>query len=107
MIFGKDKNKGIRLNRDRVELEVVTISEVGTGEEDILVHDETNRMIAGLLARMQHPEFPVPIGVFYCDPIKSYDAAVLEQNAAIAEKAQPGDLNTLLRKGQTWTVAPS
>ena len=104
MIFGKDRNKGIRLNRDRLELEVVTIHE---NEEDILVHDETNRMIAGLLARMQHPEFPVPIGVFYCDPTKSYDSAVLEQSAAIAEKSPPGDLNALLRKGQTWTVAPS
>ena len=103
MIFGKDRNKGIRLNRDRLELEVMTIHE---NEEDILVHDETNRMIAGLLARMQHPEFPVPIGVFYCDPTKSYDAAVLEQNAAIAKKSPPGDLNALLRKGRTWTVAP-
>ena len=107
LIFGKERNKGIRLNRDRVEFEVVTIGEDGMGEDDILVHDETNRMIAGLLARMQHPEFPVPIGVFYCDPAKSYDAAVMEQNAAIAEKSPPGDLNALLRRGRTWTVEPS
>ncbi len=107
MIFGKDRDKGIHLNRDRVELQVVTVGGDGVGEDDILVHDETNRMIAGLLARMQNPEFPVPIGVFYCDPAKPYDQAVHEQNAEVAAKSPATDLNALLRKGQTWTVAPS
>ncbi len=107
LIFGGGGNKGLRLKTGMIELEAVTIGENGVGEDDILVHDETNRMIAGLLARMQHPEFPMPIGVFYCDPAKPYDQAVLEQDAAIAEKSPPGDLNALLRKGRTWTVAPS
>ena len=92
---------------DRLELEVVTVGEDGVGEDDILVHDETNRMIADLLARMHHPEFPMPIGVFYCDPATPYDAAVLAQDAEIAAKSPPMDLNALLRKGRTWTVEPS
>ena len=107
LIFGKDRNRGIRLNRDRIELEVVTIGEDGVSADDIVIHDETNRMIAGLLARMRHPDFPVPIGVFYCDPTKPYDQAVAEQNAEVTSKSPPVDLNALLRKGRTWTVAPS
>ena len=104
LVYGKDGDKGIRLNRDRLELETVTLGEDGIGEGDILIHDETNRMIAGLLGRMRHPEFPVPIGVFYCDPAKPYDQAVMEQDAEVAAKSPPGDLNALLRKGRTWTV---
>ena len=66
-----------------------------------MVHDETNRMIAGLLARMQHPEFPVPIGVFYCDPAKPYDVGGSGAGRGNhAEKSPPGDLNALLRKGK-------
>ncbi|RMG26645.1 MAG: 2-oxoacid:ferredoxin oxidoreductase subunit beta, partial [Bacteroidetes bacterium] len=37
MIFGKEKNKGIRLNG--LKLEVVTLGENGITEDDILVHD--------------------------------------------------------------------
>ena len=49
MIFGKERNKGIRMVPGTFELEVVTIGENGIGEGDILVHDETNRVLAGLL----------------------------------------------------------
>ena len=37
MIFGKDKNKGIRMNGAHPE--VVTIGENGITENDLLVHD--------------------------------------------------------------------
>ena len=38
MIFGKDRDKGIRLNG--LHPEVVTIGEDGVTEADLLVHDE-------------------------------------------------------------------
>ena len=41
MIFGKDRDKGIRLNG--LHPEVVTIGENGVTEADLLVHDETRR----------------------------------------------------------------
>ena len=41
MIFGKDRDKGIRL--DGLHPEVVTIGENGVTEADLLVHDEHGR----------------------------------------------------------------
>ena len=39
MIFGKDRDKGIRLNG--LHPEIVTLGENGVTEADLLVHDET------------------------------------------------------------------
>ena len=107
LLFGKDRDKGLRLNRRTLELEVVTVGEDGVSEDDIIVHDENNRTIGGALARMQPPDFPVAIGVLYCDPAdQSYERAVLAQNKAIADKAPTqGDMNLLLHRGSTWEVA--
>ena len=77
----------------------------GFTEDDVLVHDETNRMLANLLGGMEHPEFPVALGVLYCNPEESYDAAVHKQLAEVRDKAPPADLNAMLRRGRTWEVA--
>ena len=63
MIFGKDRDKGIRLNGLRPE--VVTIGEGGVTEADLLVHDAhaEDPSLALILSRMFWPEFPVPVGV--------------------------------------------
>jgi 2-oxoglutarate ferredoxin oxidoreductase subunit beta len=105
MRFGKEGEKGIRLDHDKLVLEVVTVGKDGVKEEDILVHDETNPIIANMLAHMAPPTFPMPIGVIYCDPATPYEVAAHEQAEAMA-KASPtkGDMNALLRKGATWTV---
>ena len=107
LIFGKNREKGLRLNRQTLELEVATLGEDGFSEDDVIVHDETNRTIGGALARMKPPDFPVAIGVLYCAPAEmSYERAVLAQNRAIADKAPAaGDMNTLLHRGSTWEVA--
>ncbi|MGB1548425.1 MAG: 2-oxoacid:ferredoxin oxidoreductase subunit beta, partial [Alphaproteobacteria bacterium] len=60
--FGKENEHGLRLNPQSLALEVVTIGENGVEEADILVHDETNRTLAALLAAMQPPAFPIAIG---------------------------------------------
>lgn len=105
IIFGKDNEKGLRVKPDLLEVEVVTIGQDGVGEDDILVHDETNRTLAMMLASMQPPAFPVALGVIYCAPAESYETMVTGQIAA-AEKAgkSKGDLNAVLRGGYTWTV---
>ena len=106
LIFGKDGDKGLRLDPASLSLEVVAIGENGVGEDDILIHDETNRALANLLGAMEHPEFPVAIGVLYCDPAETYDSAVHRQIGETLEKTPPTDLNAMLRRGRTWTVAP-
>ena len=45
----------------------------------ILVHDETNRIIARL-DRHAVWRFPIALGVIYCDPAPTFDSAVMAQN---------------------------
>ena len=107
LIFGKDGNKGLRLKPGLLEIEVVTLGENGVGEADILVHDETNRTLATMLAAMQPPHFPVALGVIYCNPAPTYESAVAAQIEQVRAKVPKGDLNALLHSGHTWTVDPS
>ena len=104
LLFGKEKNKGIRVNRERLELQIVNIGEDGITLEDVLVHDEANRTLAGWLASMEAPDFPVAIGVLYCNPSESYDAAVQRQISEAKKKNPSQSLNDLLQSGHTWTV---
>ena len=104
LIFGKESNKGLRMKKDVLELEFVTIGEDGVAEGDILLHDETNRPLAMLLASMQPPAFPVALGVLYCDPAPTYDGAVHDQVNAIKVEKGEGDFDKLLRQGHTWEV---
>ena len=104
LIFGAEKNKGIRLDTNALKLEVVTIGEDGITEDDIVIHDETNRSMAMLLSSMQPPEFPVALGVLYCGEGHEFVAAVHAQVARAKEKAKPLPMNELLRSGHTWTV---
>jgi 2-oxoglutarate ferredoxin oxidoreductase subunit beta len=104
MIFGKAKNKGIRLNTQTLSLEVVTIGENGVTEKDLLVHDEKNRNLALMLVGLRPPAFPEVLGVIYCDPATSYESAVTAQDSAARAKG-PGDLDKLMRAGNTWVVS--
>jgi 2-oxoglutarate ferredoxin oxidoreductase subunit beta len=104
MIFGKENDKGLVISESGFALEVVTIGENGVTEADIAVHDETNAVLAGLLADMQSPDFPVAIGVLFADPKPSYADAVYQQITKVREKAPKADLDALLRGGNTWTV---
>ena len=103
LLFGKDKSKGIRWTKDGSNVEVVTLGDDGVTEADIIVHDETNRTLAFLLAQLMPPTFPIALGVLYQDPGPSYEQAVVDQNAAAVTK-NTGDLDALLRSDHTWTV---
>ena len=104
LLFGKDGKKGLRMKPEKIELEVVTIGEGGITEKDILVHDETNKFLATLLAQMTGPSFPVAIGVLYCDPSDTYEDAVHAQISSKKKSDRSTKINDLLRNGPTWTV---
>jgi len=87
-----------------MELEVVTIGQNGISTDDILVHDETNRILATMLVAMDPPAFPVAIGVIYCDPADSYVDAVRAKTAPLGNTVGKSDINALLRKGHTWNI---
>ncbi len=103
MIFGRNRDKGIRLSG--MEPEVVTLGG-GVTEADLLVHDEAAKepTLAYLLSRMYQPHFPEPIGVFRAVDRPVYDARLNEQIDAAVRKEGPGDLDELFHEGETWEV---
>ena len=102
LLFGTEKNKGLRFNAETVRLEVVNIGQNGITEKDVLRHDENNPTLAALLAAMQPPEFPMAIGVLYSAPGETYEAKVYNQIAS-AKNGGTG-LNEVIRQGHTWNV---
>ncbi|MGE0608055.1 MAG: 2-oxoacid:ferredoxin oxidoreductase subunit beta [Pirellulales bacterium] len=104
LIFGKNRDKGIRLNG--MTPEVVQLGK-GISEDDLLFHDEAaaEPSLAYLLSRFRNPEFPEPIGVFRSVDRPRYEE-LLNQQIADAKKAKgEGDLMKLFNSGDTWTVA--
>lgn len=103
LIFGKKKDKGIRMNGLRPE--VVELSS-GIAEDDLLFHDEkADPMMVYMLSRMRHPEFPEPIGVFRDVASPTYESLVQAQiDDAISARGK-GDLNKLFNSGDTWVVS--
>jgi 2-oxoglutarate ferredoxin oxidoreductase subunit beta len=102
MRFGKQGEKGIRLNGFKPE--VVEVEEVG--EENLLVHDEqaAEPTLAYFLSRMGPPDFPTPVGVFRAIDKPVYSQLLLDKvHNAQAEK--PADLDKLFRQGETWDVS--
>src|SRR5438552_1524310 len=82
LMFGRNGDRGLRLKPGTLALEVVEVGDGGARPQDILVHDETNRALAQLLVALEPPEFPVALGVLYCNPAPSYDAEVYAQARA-------------------------
>ena len=104
MIFGKDRNKGIRMKGAHPE--VVTIGENGITEADILVHNIhlQDPSVAFMLARMEQPDFPQPVGVFRSIDRASYDQLMADQIETAVAKSGPGSLEKLIYTGDMWTV---
>ncbi len=104
MVFGKDHDRGIRLNG--FNLEVIYFKD-GYSEADCLVHDETNFTLAQMLAQMEHPQFPVPMGVLYRVQRPPYEERLMEQIEQAKANAPHKDLNDLYFADYTWEVTES
>lgn len=102
MVFGKNRDKGIRLNQFKPE--VVALGD-GISEEDLLVHDVKNPMIAQLLSGLQYPEFPVPMGVIYEVEQETYEDLLTTKVEKQLQEKGPGDLTKLLNSGQVWEIS--
>jgi 2-oxoglutarate ferredoxin oxidoreductase subunit beta len=104
LIFGKNRDRGIRLNG--LSPEVVDLSTGKFSHDDLLFHDEkADPALVNVLARMRHPEFPEPIGVFRAIEQPVYEDQVIDQIDASIESRGAGDLNKLFNAGETWQVA--
>ncbi len=107
LIFGKDKNRGIRL--DSYKPEVVDLND-DISPDDLWIHDEQDSYKAHLLSRFfdtptsGEGHFPRPFGVLYAVERDCYDDLVCKQNLAILEKKGEPDLDALLEGPETWEV---
>ncbi len=99
LVFGAGGSKGLKLDPKTLRLQVVDGSDPG-----VLIHDETNGVIAQLLTRMPFPEFPVALGVLYAESRDSYDSLVRSQLRAASAGRGAASLDELLNSGDTWTV---
>jgi 2-oxoglutarate ferredoxin oxidoreductase subunit beta len=103
LVFGKESNKGIRLNGLRPE--AVALGN-GVVEADLLVHDEQAEepTLAFALAQMEYPELPVPLGVLRAVERPTYETLMAQQIQDVTARQGEGDLAALFMEGDTWTV---
>ncbi len=104
LIFGKNKDKGIRLNG--ITPEIVSLDEVD--ESELLVHQESteNGSLAYFLSQMHHENgMPEPMGIFRNVDHPVYEQQVIAQIQTAIEQKGKGDLQKLLFQADTWTVA--
>jgi 2-oxoglutarate ferredoxin oxidoreductase subunit beta len=103
LIFGKDRNRGIRLHG--LDPEVVNLGS-GIGVDDLLIHDEKAEepSLAYLLSRMVHPRFPECVGIFRCVERPTYDDLLNKQIEDVQRAKGAGKLEDLFASDDTWVV---
>lgn len=101
MIFGKEKNKGLVLNR--LKLETVTIGENGITEADILVHDATeeDNTLHQMLAKLHSPTV---MGIIRKVEDSTLGDRVNAQMAEVKKKSKFHSVNDMLLSGDVWEV---
>ena len=103
LIFGKERNKGIKL--DGLKPTVVTIGENGMSASDILVWDATDPTLAYLASNLDLPDFPVPVGIFLENSRPTYEDMLADQISNARERVGgDGDFQALISGTNTWTV---
>ena len=97
MLFGENGEKGIRLNPDSLELEVI---DAAANPELVMRHDETNRVKAQMLVEL---ESPVALGVIYRNPgMQTFEQSWHGNGAGALQRSR--SVKGLLRGSNSWTV---
>ena len=103
LIFGKEKEKGIRLNG--FSPEVVSLKDGKYSVNDLLVHNEKDTTLSFILADMTHkPHLPRPVGIFLAIDRPVYDREMDRQISFAREQRGIGDLKKLFTSGDSWVV---
>src|SRR5499425_2573959 len=106
LIFGKNRDKGIRRKPDG-DIEVVLLGNA-VSELDLIVHDvhHPRAFYAFQLSHMEERAgFPTPIGVLRAWPdLPRYEDVINAQVREIIANKGAGDLVKLLNTGDTWEV---
>jgi 2-oxoglutarate ferredoxin oxidoreductase subunit beta len=104
LIFGADKNKGIRLDGFRPE--VVSLEDFSA--DDLWVHDETDLFKAQILTRIfddprEEHHLPRPFGVFY-QAIRPCYEDMMQQQLKEAMEKKSANLDKLLKGNEVWSI---
>jgi len=60
--------------------------------------------LAYMLARMEYPDYPVPIGVFRDVSKPTYEDMLTAQVTQAIDTMGPGNLEKLINSGDTWVI---
>ena len=102
MVFGKEKNRGIRLDGN-----TPMIVEIGDkwSLDDVLVHNESDYVIASFLSNLTYQsDFPDPIGVLYAIDSPTYEDLMMAQINEAIKKSDKKSVQDILNSGDTWVV---
>ena len=102
LVFGKEQDRGLRLNPQSLALEVIDLAGSDYGIDDVLVHDETNPLIAQLLVTLA-PPMPFAMGVIHRVQKPVFDAAYWEHKP----RERRAKVTDLLRRGNLLDRRPA
>jgi len=103
LIFGKNKDKGIKL-KDGWKPEVVDLSNGKFSVNDLLVHNEKSKELAFLLSEFaDNPELPMPLGVYLDIERNTYESD-METQIEIAIGGKEINVDELLIGSTTWEI---
>lgn len=101
LVFGKNKDKGLRLNG--LKLEVVQIGVDGITESDILIHDahEPDNTLHMLLVNLK---MPMVTGVIRAVKADTFNTRMHNQIEHVRENSKFKTVDDLLKSGETWEI---
>jgi 2-oxoglutarate ferredoxin oxidoreductase subunit beta len=104
LLYGAAKDKGLRLRG--LHVETVDLAQADAKADDVLVADTGDTEMAHLMSRLSGKDgMPLPIGVIYNVERPCYEVEVAAQLEQARKKQGAGDLDSMLRAGETWTVS--
>ncbi|MGL5683167.1 MAG: 2-oxoacid:ferredoxin oxidoreductase subunit beta [Marinifilaceae bacterium] len=105
MIFGKNKDKGLMLDK-KGKLQIVQVGTDGITIDDILVHDahEQSQFMHLMLINMRPPQYPVALGVIREVEAHTYEEALEQQITDVKAVSNIKCMDDLLNSGDIWEV---
>ena len=104
MLFGDNRSQGLALDPAALKLRRIQNPGTNGSTDSVLVHDESNAALAHLLASLEFPEFPVPLGVLSAVSLPTYEDQLHRLDTQSIANGACG-LAELLNSGQVWQVS--
>ena len=105
MVFGKEEKKGIVWNGSQPE--VNSLGDADPIEKNVLIHKPQNAgtLYTAMLAEMNYPDFPTPVGVLRKTNKPTYETQINNQvDEAISKLEKKPSLQELVQGANTWTI---